>query len=50
MITEPGTANEFFEKGFISKVHFKMERILTGKSVFTTSPSRTSNRLCSGFP
>ena len=27
-----------------------LERILTGKSVFTTSPSSTSNRFCSGLP
>ena len=50
IVSEPGIATMFSEKGFVSKVYFKMQKILTGKSVFTTSPSKTSNRFCSGFP
>ena len=42
--------HDYSPKSLMTRVLKELEWILTGKSVFTTSPSSTSNRFCSGLP
>ena len=47
--TRTGTSRSFPHKIDTTSLVRRSEG-LTGKSVFTTSPSKTSNRFCSGLP
>ena len=49
ILTRTGISRSFPRKLDITSLVRRSEG-LTGKSVFTTSPSKTSNRFCSGLP